>query len=306
MKIENEGNINALDAITRAVLRSWPEHSVALDHLREVTSHERQTQNRISHLILKLVGDELDKYVFGYKWICQMILEEELEFRRSGKYKCSSFVEAERTVYSNNSLMASYMDGLLLSQVLWTNHVATINFYTREFLGNGPRVASHLEIGPGHGLLLFLASSSAAQSTGWDVSATSVERTRSMLAKLGAESAVSLEVRDLFGASSDAERFDRVVISEVIEHLERPVKALVALRSLMTPGARIYINAPVNSPTIDHIFLFRTPEEVVELVCQAGFDIESVCVAPATGFTETTARKFGVSISCAVIAKRPN
>ncbi len=37
MKIENEGNINAREAIANAVLRSGPEHSVALDHLREVT-----------------------------------------------------------------------------------------------------------------------------------------------------------------------------------------------------------------------------------------------------------------------------
>ncbi len=301
-----EKNINAYEIISNAVLRFLPDHVGALNYSRSITSQQRETQHQLSDLILKLVGNNLDAYVLGYKWLCQMILEEELEFRRSGNYKYSTFAEVESTVYSNSLLMARYMDGLLLSQVLWTNHVATINFYIRDFLGIGPSVGSHLEIGPGHGLLLFLAKNSAVQLTGWDISLTSIERTKFMLTKLGVTSAVSLQARDLFSTPKNSEHFDRIVISEVLEHLEQPSEALLALRSMMKPGARIYINVPVNSPTIDHIFLFRTPEEVIELVTQAGFDIEAVHFAPATGFDEATARKFGVSISCAIIAKRSN
>ena len=63
------------------------------------------------------------------------------------------------------------------------------------------------------------------------------------------------------------------------------------------------MNAPVNSPAIDHIYLFRTPEDLVSLVKAAGFEVESVRIAPASGFSEAKARKLGLSISCGIIGR---
>ena len=196
-----------------------------------------------------------------------MVLEEEIEFRRSGHYRLSTFAEAERTVYSNRDIMTRYMDGLLLSQVLWANHIALLDYYVRDFLGGASAVSSHLEVGPGHGLLLFLASRVISGCvTGWDVSDTSLQKTRAALDRLGARSGLRLEKRNLVADEALTQPFDSVVISEVLEHLERPDTALATLRRRMSPGGRIFVNAPVNSPAIDHIYLFRTPEELVELV----------------------------------------
>ena len=294
----------AYQLIEKQVISLWPAHAATIAKACPTTDNQQETQEKISALILKLVGEDIGRYVQGYQWMCQMVLEEELEFRRNGRYRLSSFAEAEQTVYANQELMALYMDGLLLSQVLWSNHIAIIDYYLRDFLGEAGSSASHLEIGPGHGLLLFLASlATTGQITGWDVSQTSLNHTKTALMRLGARPGINLVERNLFTDQALEARFDSIVISEVLEHLDNPAAALKELSRLITPGGRLFVNAPVNSPAIDHIYLFRTPEELVDLVDAAGFKVESFLIAPASGFTEERARKFGVAISCGIICR---
>jgi len=292
--------------IQEAVLRFWPEHASTLAKAQPTNTEKKLLQDEISGFILTLTGRELERYVEGYKWMCRMVLEEEMVFRRTGRYRLASFAETDRLVYSDAALMSKYMDGLLLSQVLWSNHLEMLDYYINDFLGTGADVKSHLEVGPGHGLLLYLAGRViTGQLTAWDISTTSIKHTRTALGALGASAEIRLAQQNIFDDSSNAERFDSVVISEVLEHLEQPQAALLALRKRMTCGGRIFINAPVNSPAIDHIFLYRSPEELVDMVSASGFEIESVRFAPASGYTEARARKNCVSISCGVIAKCP-
>ena len=297
--------VSAYQTIERAVVEAWPGHAVALIKARPTGVDQCETQEEVSKLILKIVGNDIQRYVDGYRWMCQMILEEELEFRRSGRYRLSSFEEVERTVYANQDVMGRYMDGLLLSQVLWANHIALIDYYIRDFLGEVSSVISHLEVGPGHGLLLYLATLvTKGRITGWDVSQTSLQQTQVTLERLGARHGIRLEERSLFSGHPVTEYFDCVVISEVLEHLEHPDAALREIFQRMQLGGRIFINAPVNSPTVDHIHLFRTPEELVHLVVAAGFKVESIRLAPTAGFTLERARKFGTTISCGIIGQR--
>ena len=124
------------------------------------------------------------------------------------------------------------------------------------------------------------------------------------LERLGARHGIRLEERSLFSGHPVTEYFDCVVIREVLEHLEHPDAALRELFQRMQLGGRIFINAPVNSPTVDHIHLFRTPEELVHLVVAAGFKVESIRLAPTAGFTLERARKFGITNSCGIIGQR--
>ena len=66
-----------------------------------------------------------------------------------------------------------------------------------------------------------------------------------------------------------------VVISEVLEHLERPEQALSFLNSALNPGGFIYVNVPINSPSPDHIYLLEHPDAGVALIEAAGFEIVS-------------------------------
>ena len=65
------------------------------------------------------------------------------------------------------------------------------------------------------------------------------------------------------------------------------------------------INAPVNSPAPDHLALFKTPEEIVDLVGAAGFEVIDTLFSPPSGSTLERARKLNLAISTVIVAKRP-
>jgi len=91
-------------------------------------------------------------------------------------------------------------------------------------------------------------------------------------------------------------------MSEVLEHLETPARALAFVRQSLRPGGRAFINVPVNCPAPDHIFLFSAPEEVIAAVRASGLQPIEAGIFPASGYTEDRARKMRATISCAVIA----
>jgi 2-polyprenyl-3-methyl-5-hydroxy-6-metoxy-1,4-benzoquinol methylase len=258
---------------------------------------------QLAQQILRLAGTELDDFAKGYDFICAIQKREEIYFRRHGAYRLKTVQQAVAEVYGNPEYMRSYMRGLLMTQVFWSNHTASMRFYVDDFLARNADGYDLLEIGPGHGLLLGRAASDprARTVTGWDLSLASVQETHQALAQLGVERPFRLEVRDLFAHASGA-AFDAVVFSEVLEHLEEPVRALQAIRAVMRPSARLYLNVPINSPAPDHLFLLRSPEEVVALVKDQGFSIERCGYFPATNYTIEAARKHQLTISVCVVA----
>jgi 2-polyprenyl-3-methyl-5-hydroxy-6-metoxy-1,4-benzoquinol methylase len=295
--------------LLNATIEGYPDHSTFVaKSLTSCSGAVKETALLTAQSIERLVARHFPATLEGYRWMCDMVLEEELHFRRNETYRYSRFEDANREVYANAPLMEKYMAGLLLSQVLWSNHLAVFDFYVREFLSRLGPSTRHLEVGPGHGLFLARAAErNVTELVGWDVSRTSLERTRHCLQQLGVGRPVVLEERNVFEplADGDRARFDSVVISEVLEHVERPYDALVTLRACLAPGGLIFVNAPVNSPALDHIYLFHEPEELVEVVERAGFVVDATRFAPVTGRTEEKARKHKLPISVALVAHAP-
>jgi len=297
------------DAIYASVVAAWPEHEPYLrSGLERYSTTTLATLDRLSQRILALMGGDVDRYVRNYRWMCEQFFREEVHFRRHGSYRLSSFAEAEREVYSNVEFMSSYMDGLLLSQVLWSNHANGAAFFINRFLPALSKPFDYLEVGPGHGLFAGFAASHplCRRLTGWDVSHTSLERTRSCLSRMGVKRPIELLQRDVLLAEIGRPEFDVVVISEVLEHLEDPVHALASVFAVLRPGGRILINLPINSPAPDHIYLLRTPEAVENLVNSVGFTIDETECFPATGYDLPTAMRRALTVSCVIVARRPS
>jgi 2-polyprenyl-3-methyl-5-hydroxy-6-metoxy-1,4-benzoquinol methylase len=270
----------------------------SVDHLRMA--------ERIGSMIIKLAGAELDQILLDYDWICKLVLTEEFYFRRNGAYRLSKFEDAVREVYSDRELMGHYMNGLLISQLWWPNHTESYKFYVEEFLNKIPNDASHLEVGPGHGLLLAGACELDHLGTieAWDVSEGSIENTRTCLLALGIQRPVTLVVQDLLQSSHFGRKFGSIVLSEVLEHLEAPAPALQQLRHLLTDDGRLYINMPINSPAPDHLFLLSNPEAVVSFVQAQGFAIENAKFFAGANLSLEQARGSEATISCALVARR--
>ena len=298
--------------LCQAVVNSWPEHGRFLDKSFEGRDAALMSSTeQHASIILRVIGDDarLSKFAADYRFLCNSVLEEEIFFRRHGHYRLSRFEEALAEVYSNREFMDRYMNFLLLSHVLWENHARAITHFETRYLSELEHGTRHLEIGPGHGLLLHLAAKcdKIDTLTGWDVSETSIDQTRACLSAMGHTRNVNLVLQDLFDAptpSSDDARFGSVVLAEVLEHLEDPIAALKAVSKHMMPGGRLWIHVPVNSPAPDHLYLLRTPEEAVDLVRAAGFDPIDHAFFPMSGKTLEMARKEELTISAVITGQK--
>lgn len=296
--------------IVHAVLDVWPEHD---RFLRESFSNRSPAlmaaSDAVADRILTLIGDDtaLRRYAEDYRFLCDRMLEEELYFRRNGRYRLSRFADALAQVYHDRVFMDRYMNFLLMTQVLLSNHAQAIADFEQVYLPGLPTGTRHLEIGPGHGLLLHSAARmpQITALTGWDVSATSIDQTRACLKAMAVDKPVSLVLQDLFDAHVAEAGFGSVVLAEVLEHLEDPHAALRAVAQHMVPGGWLWVHVPINSPAPDHLYLLRTPEEAVALVRDSGFEPVGQAFFPMSGQTLERARKRDLTISAVIHARKP-
>lgn len=265
---------------------------------------EAELLDGIAGHILNICGDELPQFAEDYSWLCEQQLTEELFFRRNNRYRLSTFAEAYDQVYSNKDYMTRYMNGLLFTQLWWSNHTGVMGFYQSNFVATNREGYSHLEIGPGHGLFLYLAAADprAGSVSAWDISQASLTLTAAALSKLGLERLPQLKVQDFF--SNPSGQFDSIVFSEVLEHMEHPRQALETIRPLLSDHGRLFLNMPINSPAPDHLFNVETPEDLDRFVEGAGYTVIERAYFPVTNHTLDTARRKKLTISCAFILER--
>lgn len=265
---------------------------------RDASEQELALLERIAGWIDRLVGQGLSEHVADYAWLCHEQINEELHFRRHGSYRFTRFSDAYEAVYANAPYMRRYMNGLLMTQLWWSNHTRVIDYYLSRFLAGSAAGYNHLEIGPGHGLFLFLAAEDARSGAihGWDISEASIALTREALRRLGAHKTPRLELVDMFQGPKGS--FDSIVFSEVLEHMEKPRAALEVLRSLLAPKGRLFVNMPINSPAPDHLFNAETPEALERFVTEAGLRVVDRDAYPATNQSLESALKKKLTISC--------
>ncbi len=303
-------------AILNEILAQWPQHERYL----RINVGEREPEllvhsERLSGIVLRLGSDRPDglrTLVGDYRFLCQeIVMPEEMYFRRHGRYRLEKFEDALNTVYNNKTFMTRYMNGLLVSNVIWINHCRCMKHFAGQYLPSLAPAAKLLEIGPGHGLLLYLAdnASGIASTTAWDVSDASLELAAHALKSLGAKRPVRFEKRNIFDdvimAPQNGGLFDGVVLSEVLEHLEEPLRAIEVLFHICKPGGKVWINVPANSPAPDHLFLVNELSEAEDLVKRAGFEIAAAVAYPMSGTTLERAVKQKLTVSCIVVGRKP-
>ena len=298
----------SLRAITSRLMDLWPEHTkYQISRFRPDDAARRDRDEQVAALALRLIGVNLDRFCLDYRWMCEAFTEEEIYFRRSGSYRLKTFAEANLGIYSNVSYMSRYVNGILMSQILWANHAAALDLFRTRYLPSLPDRFEHLEVGPGHGLFLAfaIANPRCAKATGWDVSPTSIAATAQALGKLGISQRVTLANQDILQHPPQHAEFDSAIISEVLEHLEQPAVALRTLHESLRPGGSIFINVPINSPAPDHIFLWTAPDQVIDLITKTGFEVAEKHLLPMTGYRIEDALKWRLSVSCVIVARKP-
>lgn len=297
----------SLSTIVACQLKAWPAHATYLEKsFMGMDGPWLARCEEVARLIQILVDQELEQACADYHWMCNRLSVEQVYFLRHGTYRLKTFDEVDRQVYGDDAYMARHVRGLLLSQIFWHNHAVAIDLFRTTFL-SGPPVGGHyLEVGPGHGLFLYFAARDGgfASLTGWEWSHASMEATKRAIETLQMPQPIKLVQQDVLQAPAELETFDAVVISEVLEHLERPWIALDTLHKSLRPHGRIFINIPINSPAPDHLYLWRHPDEVRAFVEQCGFMIVLEKQIPLTGYTIEQALKGRFTISCILVGEK--
>ncbi len=99
-----------------------------------------------------------------------------------------------------------------------------------------------LEAGCGVGAqtIILARNSPEADITSVDISGESVEKARGLAEKEGVKN-VTFGVADIFNLSYEDEAFDHVFICFVLEHLEKPLDALLSVKRVLKRGGTITV-----------------------------------------------------------------
>lgn len=296
-----------LSKILDAFETVWPDHQSFLDKgIKSAEPHVIAHANRLAKLFSPVMDGKMNALINDYKWVCQMLLDEQMHFFRTGNYRLSKIEDAIREVYSVNSIMEPYMNGLLISQFVWTNHTQANEMFVSKFLPMISDKKNLMEVGPGHGMFLSMAALEApnAELHAWDISDTSLDATVSTLKQLGITKHIETKACDLVASDFEKDCFDAVVCSEVLEHTDQPKKALQNLTDALKVDGKMFLNVPVNSPAPDHLTLWRHPDEVQEYYTSTGLKMEAFNCFPGTGLTLERALKQKADITCVGILNK--
>lgn len=278
------GNIEVLT-------RDFPELYLELvERVRVYFSGMNLSTERIASDYLKMIRD---------------MRVEGLYFYKHGKYRCENMKVANDYVYSKPDVMSYYMHALLVSQILWKHHFNIFVYFQKQLASvfGQKKDLRILDIGPGHGFFSLLVQKEFPQYSKLDIvdiSATSLEMTKKILGTDGEK--IKYHLSDVFDYEVN-EKYDFIVLGEVLEHLDEPQLILKKLSLLLSDTGLLWITTPTNSPALDHVYLFKTKEEVLTLIGQSGLDTVNSCNFFAEDMDEATALKNKITNLVGLFAK---
>ena len=247
-------------------------------------------------------GVEIKTLGESYLTIVEDTFNEQLYFKKNGKYRYASFAEVADSVYFNDEYMSLYMYGLALTSFLWPNHIEIKRFFEKTL----PKDAHgrYLEIGPGHGYFMMKAMQESAyeQFLGVDISETSIKMTSDIIHNYcpDKDGQYKLMLSDFLTAKDlEPDSFDAVVMGEVLEHVEQPDIFMKRIHELAKKDAYIFVTTCCNAPAIDHIFLFNNHMEVEKMFTDCGFAPCQSLILPYEGLSldETMEKKLAVNVA---------
>ncbi|MCI9462644.1 MAG: methyltransferase domain-containing protein [Lachnospiraceae bacterium] len=284
--------VSEKDELQNKYLRNW-----------SVTDSEKEELNIILTFFMEELHYDLDFIVETYLFINNMVMEETYYFIRHGRYRYSTFAEVNKLVYDNHEYMEKYMMGLSISDYIWTNHIKMLRYFEKNStIFTGER---YLEIGPGFGQYLVKAilNCNFHDYSACDVSKTSVEGTNRFLNYRNLAEKCTVQEKNFFEYTSD-EKFDCIVMGEVLEHVEEPMQMLRKINDLLEESGKAFITTVINAPTLDHIYLFGSIEEVLDMAREAGFGILDYTYATEGDIALEKAKKRKQTINIAMILEK--
>lgn len=249
----------------------------------------------------------LDYAVSAFLEMCENMMKCQIEFMKTGRYTVDEHIKAYDEVYCNETKMKSYMIGLAISQFLWSTHYEMYRSFADGIKRFSKGVRSYLEIGPGHGLFLNKAMEylqKGTKITAVDISPISIAITKSIMNYFRRDSStIECFTSDILNFDS-SEKFDFITMGEVLEHVNFPERLLCKLHDILANDGRAFVSTCVNAPAIDHVYHFKTVDEIIDMLHKCKFDIEEERVLPVENLPMDVIVKKKITINYCAILKR--
>lgn len=238
----------------------------------------------------------------SYDLISKDTFREQMYFKRHKKYRYSTYDQVCSSVYNNDKYMKMYMHGLALTSFLWPNH-AKIMQYFRKSISNTSGI-NYIEIGPGHGFYFMEAMrlSKYEKYNAVDISSASVLMTNAILQSghFGQFSNYEVEECDFINWNCN-EKYDAVVMGEVLEHVEKPKDFLKKIYAITHSCSYIFITTCINSPAIDHIYLFESYDHIKSIIEDCNLYVKSNILLPYNNLSLEESKENELPINVAFI-----
>jgi hypothetical protein len=239
-----------------------------------------QWEREISENIAKVFGpdpsDRWNEAVEGYAEFCVEALRAHIYFEKHGEYKNKDYKQVLESCYKDSDYMEKrYLPGQYLSHYVWPHHQRMLARFVGEWLpALSPDVKKFYEVGVGCGMYSqrILQGMPGVTGVGFDISDYALKFTARVVQAHGCGERYQIRNQDII-SKPIAEKADLVVCQEVLEHLEDPARFIVGLYEAVRVGGWGYITAAINAGHTDHIYLYRSPEEVKKQVEAAGWKI---------------------------------
>lgn len=285
------------DALLARICAGDPNQAKALADLALAPRQQADLEAYITFCVSE--GFDLDYQAGAYLKIVADMFREQAFFMRRKRYRHSTYAEVADFVYHDPDYMQRYMVGLALTTFFWASH-RELHAFFRAHLPD-QQGGDYLELGPGHGLFFMEAMRGTQFDRYWgvDISATSADLTRRVLQSghFGQFDGYRIVVQDFLEFTPDR-RFDMVVMGEILEHVETPQRFLDQVAALLTDDGTVHLTTAINAPAVDHIYLYRTYDEVVAQIEAAGLKVRDECLVGYAGrsYEESMARTLPVLV----------
>jgi 2-polyprenyl-3-methyl-5-hydroxy-6-metoxy-1,4-benzoquinol methylase len=248
-------------------------------------------------------NDVLSDVASGYASFTMDVNRAQQNYELAGRYRFSTFAEADAAVYQSAEYMRQYYWGVFAILFGWPHYVELVDFYIGRFVPRLP-AGRIIEIAPGHGTWGLLALSRSTDTTleGWDVSPTSLEIAPRMAAGAGLSHRCLYRVADATQLQHQEAGFDAAVCSFMLEHLERPAQFLADFARSLRPGALAFVTLALTAGQTDHIYEFKDESEAILMAERAGFElIECRVSRPSRGLPNA---KYVPRVQAVIVRKR--
>lgn len=275
--------------LNQVVERSPLQFKSIQNYIDDMGALDRQKlERRIQYFLSQ--GETYETIADGYLEYCFYFMEERKYFIRNGTYRYTTAKEAAH-LYENREYARKCMIGLSMAVYLWKMQRDNMHFFIERCQMDNHQGGTYLEVGSGHGEYLVTAVENTSFDSYYaiDISYVAAEMTKTfcefaLQEKEDRLKIIKVENKDFFDLPYE-EKFDAIVMSEVIEHVENPNDFLMQIKKLAKKDTFIYLSTAINSPFPDHLYHFHNKHEVYSLIEEAGLKIVDETFSTAAGIT---------------------